>query len=357
MLTKERSQYEQDIIQQNIDMNRLDNFLYNFKNTEDVFRVTIYVPGWLMYADQDINYNNIDKFRTTYTYKKLMKSQDKVYWLPPEQVKKESDESKTVPVISMLRKIRNRDEIGDIIGIANVSIEEQKIEEIITKANITKTGVVYIQNSEGAIICTSNPDIPLKNQLEDRISQELAQNPMSWSKITIGTGDFTVNSKAIANTDWTLITAIPYREILSESIKIRNLLIFLMVVIGVVSYIVSFIISTSTTRRITLLTRNMEKVQEGDLEVSMSSHSQDEIGKLINSFNYMVKRINVMAEEQRKFGKDIKNSKGRDFISIEDEVKHVKTYVEIQNLRFNNCIGFEVIISPNSILPKEKEIF
>lgn len=118
----------------------------------------------------------------------------------------------------------------------------------------------------------------------------MAQNPMSWSKITIGTGDFTVNSKAIANTDWTLITAIPYREILSESIKIRNLLIFLMVVIGVVSYIVSFIISTSTTRRISL-------------------------------------------------------SKGRDFISIEDDVKHVKTYVEIQNLRFNNCIGFEVDVA------------
>jgi len=394
VLTRNRSEYEQDIIQQNIDMNKLDSFLYNFRNTEDVFRVCIYVPGWLMYADQDINFSNIDRFKQTDAYKKLMKSQEKVMWLTPEKIKDESNLSKTVPVLSLLRKIRSRERIGDIIGIEKVSIQEENVKDIITKANITKTGVVYIQNSEGSIICSSNPDISNKPEIKDRINEALSYEALSWNKITVGTENYTVNARAVSNTDWTLITAIPYSEVLSESTKIRNLLIILTLAIGVISYIIAYFISKSTTGRIIMLKNKMERVQEGDLDVNITSKSQDEIGVLINSFNYMVKRISLMAEQQYKTGKDIKNaelkalqaqinphflyntldlinwkaidnkvpeiaeisrslakfyklslSRGKDIIPIEDEIKHAKTYVEIQNLRFSNCITFEVDVA------------
>jgi two-component system sensor histidine kinase YesM len=391
VLTKGRGAYENDIVQQNIDMNKLDSFLYSFRNTEDVFRVCIYVPGWLTYADQDINFSNIDKFKKTADYKKLMTSQDKVIWMAPDKIKDETNMSESVTVLSLLRKIRSREKIGDIIGIVKVSIREENIKDIITKANITKTGAVYIQNSEGSIICSSNPDISNNFVIKDKINQALSRKNLSWDKITVGTDNYTVNAKDLLNTDWTLVTAIPYSEMLSESIRIRNLLIVLTLVIGLISYIVAYLISKSTTDRIVMLKNKMERVQEGDLEVSIASASQDEIGILINSFNYMVKRISILAEEQYKTGKDIKNaelkalqaqinphflyntldlinwkaidnnvpeiaeisrslakfyklslSRGKDIITIQDEINHAKTYVEIQNLRFSNCITFEV---------------
>lgn len=394
VLSRNKQQYKDDIIQQNIDMINLDNFLYNFRNSEDVFRVCLYVPGWLMYSNQDINFSNMDIFKASKDYMRIMLYQDKVLWLPPENIKNENNESTFVPVISLLRKIRNRDKIADIIGAVKVSIQESNIKDIIMKANITRNGVVYIQNSEGNIICCSNTHILNKFDLKEKISKSLTAKSLSWNTITVGPEDFSVNARAIRNTDWTMITAIPYSEILTESKKIRNLMLVLMLVIGVLSYSIAYIISTSTTKRIIMLTQKMERVQEGDLNVRVSSQSHDEIGKLINSFNYMIKRINILVEEQYKNGKDIKNaelkalqaqinphflyntldlinwkaidnnvpeiaeisqslarfyklslSKGKDIVSVEDEIKHVKTYVQIQNLRFDNRIDLQVKVS------------
>jgi two-component system sensor histidine kinase YesM len=393
VLSRSKEEYEKDIVQQNIDMTRLDNFLYNFKDSEDVYRVSLYVPGWLMYSDQDINFGNLDTFSKTDTYKRLMESKEKVLWLPPEIVRQSNNFSEYVTTISLLRKIRNVDKVGEFIGVEKVSILESNLKDIIMKANITKSGVVYIQNSLGDIICASNTELLSKFDLKENISKKVAGRNVNWETMTIGRESFTVSSKSIENTDWMMITAIPYSEILSEGNKIRDLMIGLVLALGILAYFVAYVISNSIVKRISLLTDKMVRVQEGELSVSISTQSQDEIGQLMNSFNYMVETVNGLVEEQYKTGKEIKNaelkalqaqinphflyntldlinwkaidhdvpeiadisqalakfyklslSKGKDIISIEDEIKHVETYVKIQNLRFDNRINFIIDI-------------
>ncbi|WP_252132894.1 cache domain-containing sensor histidine kinase [Clostridium caldaquaticum] len=389
VLSRTQKDYENDIVQQNIDMISLDNFLFNFKNSEDVYRVSLYVPGWLMYSNQGINFGNLDSFKETEDYKKLMQSKEKVLWLPPEIIRDNDKFSSSVSVISMLRKIRNTDKIGEIIGIEKVSILESNLKDIIMKANITQNGVVYIQNSQGNIICSSNAELIEKLGLNTDISRRFMELNVNWESVTFGSEKFTVISKNIENTDWTIVTAIPYSEIISEGNKIRNLMAGLALVIGILAYGAAYFISASMVKRISLLTDNMIRVQEGELNVSISAQSQDEIGQLIKSFNYMVKKVNQLVEQQYKTGKEIKNSelkalqaqinphflyntldlinwkaidndvpeiaevsqalakfyklslsKGKDIISVEEEIKHVETYVKIQNLRFDNRINF-----------------
>jgi two-component system sensor histidine kinase YesM len=394
VLARDKQIYENDIVQQNIDMTNLDNFLYNFRHSEDVYRVCLYVPSWLMYSNQEINFGNIDNLKTTEEYKKLMLSKEKVLWLTPEVVKNEDKFSENIKVISLLRKIRNTNKIGEFIGVVKVSILESNVSDIIMKANITRNGVVYIQNSEGSIICSSNAEILNKYGLQDSIAKKLEEKSGNWETMDINDEQFTINARSIENTDWTMITAIPYSEILSEGNKIRNVMMGLVLIIGLISYGIAHLISNSATNRITLLMNKMLRVQEGELDVSISSQSQDEIGQLMNSFNYMIKRVNVLVEEQYRTGKEIKNAelkalqaqinphflyntldlinwkaidndvheiaeisqklakfyklslnRGKDIISIEDEVKHVATYVQIQNLRFDNRINFIVDVS------------
>jgi len=394
ILIRSKQVYENNIIQQNIDMMYLNNLIFSFRNSEDVYRVCLYVPGWMMYSNQGINFRNIDNLKDTDTYRKLMLSKNEVLWLQPETLKNEVNSLPDVSVISLLRKIRNKDQIGDSIGIEKISILESNIKDIIMKANITRNGVVYIQNSEGSIICCSNTDMLKKFNLKESISKKLAQENTSWYTMAVGKERFTITLQNIKNTDWTMITAIPYSEILSQSNKIRNLMLVLMLVVGVIAYAVAYIISASTTKRISLLTKEMIKVQEGELNVSISSRSQDEIGQLMNSFNFMVKKFNILVEEQYKNDKEIKNaelkalqsqinphflyntldlinwkaidndvpeiteitqslakfyklslSNGKDIVSIRDEIKHVITYVKIQNMRFDNQINFILDIS------------
>lgn len=388
VLSRGRPEYEADLIQQNIDMAALDNFLNSFKNDEDVFRVCLYVPGWLSFSDQDVNFSNMDAFSETPHYDKLILTQDKVLWLPADAIIDENSFSESVAVISLLRKIRNSERLAEIIGIVKVSILESQISDIIRKANITKNGAVYLQNSGGEIICSSNTDLVDRYELKENI-RRLGEGRTVWEVMSIGAEQFTVNAREVENTDWTLITAIPYSEILSQSNKIRELMLVLTLVIGVIAYGLAYIISTSTTKRISLLMKKMSKVQEGVLDVNIPTRSRDEIGKLISCFNYMVKRINMLAEERYRLGKEIKNaelkalqaqinphflyntldlinwkamdndvleiaeisrslarfyklslSKGKDIVSVGEELRHVETYVEIQNYRFDNRIKF-----------------
>lgn len=395
VLTKSRASYENDLVQQNIDVIHLDEFFNGFKNAEVIYRVAIYVPGWMTYSEQNVNFINMDTFMSSAVYQKLMLSKNKVYWLPPESIRNDISYLSPVSAISLLRKIRNSDRINDFIGIIKVSVLESNIKDIIIKASTTQEGVVYLQNSENAIIsCSSNEN--LKNlELESNNITSLAGKAISWETVTIGLNRFAITSKVVENTDWTMISAIPYSEILAQGNKIRNLLLILLLVIGVIAYGLATIISTSTVKRIKLLMKNMEKVQQGELDFNISSESNDEIGKLINSFNYMVTRIKMLIAEQYQSGKEIKNAelkalqaqinphflyntldlinwkaidndvpeialiahslakfyklslnKGREFVSIEDEVDHIKNYVRIQNMRLDNRINLVVNIDP-----------
>lgn len=388
VLTRNKDAYEHDLVQQNIDMLKLNQFLDSFKNTEQIYRVSLYIPGWVVYATQGINFLNLDTFMHTDTYKNLVLSSEKVIWLPPDTIRNDTYSLDPIPVISLLRKIRNSNQINEFIGVIRVSILESGIESILAKANTTETGVVYLQNSNGVIISTSSEENLQAMGLNEGIKKEMYEKTRSWDMIAIGSKRYAVTSKPVKNTDWTMISAIPYSEILSQSNKIRDFLFPLMLIIGVIAYCLAYFLSTSSVKRINLLMKTMIKVQDGKFDVSIASNSKDEIGKLIESFNYMVKKINILVEEQYQTGKEIKNAelkalqaqinphflyntldlinwkaidnnvpdialiahalakfyklslnKGKEVVSIKDEIEHIINYIQIQNMRFENRIN------------------
>jgi two-component system sensor histidine kinase YesM len=140
----------------------------------------------------------------------------------------------------------------------------------------------------------------------------------------------------------------------------------------------------------------MKEAQEGDLTVSFNTMYNDEIGELGNSFNTMVKEIsnlinlvqieekskriaemNVlqaqikphfmyntldtirwMAEEHNE--KDIVEiieaftnllrislSKGKEIISVKEELNHVQSYLTIQKIRYEDKLDYEIEFDEN----------
>ncbi|REE69646.1 two-component system sensor histidine kinase YesM [Paenibacillus taihuensis] len=394
MLTRDKQVFADDYVQQNIDRQELEYFLNSFQNTEDVYRASLYVPGWLMYAGQNFNFMNMDAFSKTENYRALLASKDKVSWLTEHTITNNNSNLDPVPVISLLRKIRNSEQTSEIIGIIELNILQDVIDGIIQKANITNDGVVYIQNSNGAIASCSN----LQNF--HRINPNLAlikdqDDGLSWNNAKIGSSDYVIKKRTIENTDWTMVTAIPLTEIFTQSTRIRDLMLVLMLVCGLLSYGLAYLITGATVKRILLLKKKMRLVQEGVLNVEVHSTSRDEIGELTDSFNHMIKRIGILVDEQYQNGKEIKNlelkalqaqinphflyntlelinwkaidnevpeiavisqslakfyklslNKGKDIVSIIDEINHIRAYVQIQNLRFDNKIKLEVRIAP-----------
>ena len=52
----------------------------------------------------------------------------------------------------------------------------------------------------------------------------------------------------------------------------------------------------------------MRCVQSGDFNHFIENDSNDELGELIDSYNYMIGKMSILIEEQYKLGKSVKNA-------------------------------------------------
>ena len=140
----------------------------------------------------------------------------------------------------------------------------------------------------------------------------------------------------------------------------------------------------------------MQRVENGDLNVSCIVDSDDEIGELQNSFNFMVRRISVLIDERYNLGKNLKDmelralqaqinphflyntldliswkatangdmetvdivvklarfyrlslSNGSDFLPLSDEAEHVRLFVELTNLSRGRTVELITKIDPS----------
>jgi two-component system sensor histidine kinase YesM len=164
-----------------------------------------------------------------------------------------------------------------------------------------------------------------------------------------------------------------------------------LIVVAVIAYGVAYILAVSVTRRTSYLTSRLRDIHSGNLIALAQSQGKDEIGELIRTYNYMIEKITSMNKEQYKLGQEVKSaelkalqsqinphflyntldlinwmadsgmnyeikhvvkalsrfyklslSNGKDIITLRDELRHVSFYVQIQNIRYENKIVFQI---------------
>ena len=388
ILNKSRRSIEHDIVQQNKDMRVLEKFLYSLLNSIEVYQISLYVPDYLMYADQDVIFRSISSLQEESEYSHLLKDTDNVVWLPPEELYS-AEKIKRVKVISFLRKITNMNQLNEVLGVHRISIRYEDISSIVEKSNITSGGVVYVMNSRGDLITCSNDN--LFSSIEGGIRESITygEEELSWKEIYINGKKYIVNAHKIDKTDWMMTALIPKEEILKAGNDTIMMMLLVMVIITLLTSLLAGSVSNSITRRISTLAENMELVQNGDWEVPAYEGGNDEIGFLFQSFEYMSGELKNLAAKQYENGKAVKSAelkalqaqinphflyntldlinweamdngagkisditqalakfyklslnKGKDIVSIRDELYHVAYYVQIQNYRFDERIQF-----------------
>lgn len=396
ILCKEPNSYS--LPEQLKDMQALTDYLKSFQENDGIFRVRLYVNDKLIYAREKVNLFSFQEIQGLDWYKKLQT--EHILWVPSFFKQGESsrqDEfsrpAESEQMISMVRLIRDLNWYLKVVGVLQLDIPESDIRHIITNANTTKHGVAYLQNSDGFIMASSNDILKDQYQLDPNFCKSLASRLDNWAETNYRGKKILVGAKNIFDSDWILVSVIPFEDILSASSHIRNQMFLLMLALGSVAYILAYYISNSTTKRIELLIQKMRKVQNADLNAKITTHSKDEIGELTENFNYMIEKMTILIKEQYQSGQEVKNaelkalqaqinphflyntldlinwsaiknkipeissivqslakfyrlslSKGQDVVPIADEITHAKLYVDIQNQRFENKIDFQLDI-------------
>lgn len=391
-----------DEIAQIDDMNKLQSFLSSFEDKEDIQRVRLYVPDGFIFSDENLNLFNIQKVANTTWVHKLSKTQNKILFCPSEYLESQDPQSKNL--LSVARVITDLNDYSKTDGLLRMDIDKNNILEILKKANPIKNSFTFIENSDGILVVSSNAELQSQYNIYYKTIKSHMSGESNLQSITIKGEKYFAVSKAIPNTDWFMTTIVPNVEILEEINSQRNSLLIIILIISVCAYMMAYTISYYMTRRIDTLVVNMQAVPSGVFTPIDAQDDQDEIGLLIHNYNYMLNTITNLMDEQYTSGQLLKTAelkaiqaqinphflyntleminwmakkqktedilavtkalsqfyklslnKGKDFIRLEDELLHVKAYVSIQNMRFNNKILFQTEIAPeltSYIVPK-----
>jgi len=274
---------------------------------------------------------------------------------------------------------------GKRLGVILIDLKLDKIKEVIEAITLGKSGFLYIMDANGGIVYA-----PV-NPIVYRVKNEWLTDSTNSIVKKIQGSDFQIIYKDSTYTNWKTIGVFSLNETLNEVTVLRHYSILIGFITLVLAVVAAFFFTASIAKPLSKLGSLMKMAEEGDLSVRFNSKYNDEIGRLGKSFNHMIKEISnlidmVYVEQQRKREAELKTlqaqikphflyntlytiqwmaqehgaqdvvtilgdlanlfriglSKGKEMISVYEELEHVRSYLAIQKARYEDKLTYEV---------------
>jgi two-component system, sensor histidine kinase YesM len=191
--------------------------------------------------------------------------------------------------ISVARTLRDGN-LG-IYGYVIVTIMETKINQIFESMK---------GNEEMMILDSSNNILSHRDHLkigeQFQYSDQLTKNNSS-NIFQISDKDYLIAEHDISFTGWKLVSLVPYKQAINQI----NSIFSKVFTVQIVSFTIFLILMASLLRTITKplvhLGKIAEAVKRGNLAIRSHLRGRDEVGKLAESFDHMLDRVNEMIHE------------------------------------------------------------
>lgn len=101
---------------------------------------------------------------------------------------------------------------------------------------------------------------------------------------------------------WIVLQKIPEATILTKLSRLENTFIFVGIICILFAVIIAYFFSNSFTNPIRQLQSNISQLMKGEIPEDIKVKSQDEIGRMTDSFNHLVEQIEDMSDFADKLG-------------------------------------------------------
>ncbi len=374
--------------QQYMDMCELEDTLQAIGSANGLYVCTLYVDDQLFYSEQDYYFSSLEDLKGNMEFAPLFDGTDSYLWTPPRETLNPTNYQYET-IISYYKPIISK-HLNTQSGVQRVSMEASEFSSVLEDALSVQGGLLYIINGNDQLIGASDLE-QYRTMSGSEIARKTVENAGKWEVYGDQDTQYLCYSQAIENTDWMLVAMIPYEAIMQEENTVRGILFSIAFLIIAICGVLIYFFSRSFTRRLSILSNTMHEVEKGNLQVELKTQDSDEIGMLYQAFNYMLRNMNALVKEQYENGKAIKSAelkalqaqinphflyntldlinweamdhnapeiaeisralaryykislnRGEDLISLNEELRHVETYVQIQNYRFDNRISLHI---------------
>ncbi|MFD2654782.1 cache domain-containing sensor histidine kinase [Gracilibacillus thailandensis] len=271
-------------------------------------------------------------------------------------------------------------------GVVLIDLKRRAIAETVKDVTLGKSGYLMVIDDKGQNIY--QPNQPIVSQIPFKWVSE--QQSGDFSKTIKGEKiQFIYQRSPFAN--WVTVGVFPTEETIFGLREINFYLVMFIFIIMFFGIPVSYFLSHSISKPIVQLVSFMKKAEDGDLKVRYKEKRFDEIGLLGRSFNKMLTKLNGLmhlTERQERQKRDaefrslqaninphflyntldtiqwmarkqkaddvaevveslaklfrIGLSKGRDIITLAEEIDHIKSYLKIQKTRYREKLNYDI---------------
>ena len=183
-------------------------------------------------------------------------------------------------------------------------------------------GSLTLNGSSAYLLDKSNHIIASASLDQEMILPEMKLLPSylqtKHETVHINNKDYYVIYRAFKGHPWVLATVIPLKSI-NTLLKDTQLMTVFVLAIFMALAIFLFILSFSNhiTRRIYAVSENMRNLKKGEIHALRPSNSKDEIGDLIDSYNYMTYELKLLIENEYLSGVNRKNA---EFMALQAQI-------------------------------------
>ncbi|WP_459478989.1 sensor histidine kinase [Clostridium saccharoperbutylacetonicum] len=207
-----------------------------------------------------------------------------------------------VSFIRVINDMESQKPIGTLIININESNFVNCYKDIISKNG---TNILLMDENNDFIV---NPkDVSDFNQISELIRKELIKSDVEEEKNSIiekiKGEEYIFSSLKIEEYNWTIVSKIPFKELSKESSTVYLMAFVFTIINGILLFIGAISISRLITKPIKKLLKSMKGIENGEFKKVNIEVGNDEIGKLRDGYNIMVyeieKLINRIIEEQK----------------------------------------------------------
>lgn len=307
---------------------------------------------------------------------------------------------------STVAAIRNPYDLSKTAGYIKINLDTASMRQILLHSTISENSVTLISDAQTGGAYTSN-----ENTFSEYGFSADALSELPYNKIQIlkgsGRAKYHVIKRYIKKNGWSYFLISPVYEAQHSVIMAAKVLLIAFILLLICTYLISYFLSLTVTKPINDLTHSIKATGLGQFVKVNSDNYSNDMKELFSSYNNMIEYLTTLIrhefESGVKFEKlemellqsqinphflyntldlikalattnntetirsvigslakfyKISLHNGKSIVTVNDELHHIASYVDIQNARFDNAIVLSADVSEVArLLPIPKVTF